>query len=94
MARGRIDAEQAALTTSRVTASDQPRDARQAGLVLEVVVEDLEVKRQVFERLDREVPPSILLATDTSSLRCPTSPIGSGTANVFSACTSSARHRR
>ena len=69
VARGRIDAEQAALTRSRLTASDQPRDARQAGLVLEAVVEDLEVKRQVFERLDREVPQSILLATDTSSLR-------------------------
>ena len=33
------------------------------------MVEDLEVKRQLFERLDREVPQSILLATDTSSLR-------------------------
>ncbi|HYB27764.1 MAG TPA: 3-hydroxyacyl-CoA dehydrogenase NAD-binding domain-containing protein [Solirubrobacteraceae bacterium] len=69
VACGRIDAEHAALTRSRLTASDQSRDARRAGLVLEVVVEDLEVKRQVFERLDREVPQSILLATDTSSLR-------------------------
>jgi 3-hydroxybutyryl-CoA dehydrogenase len=69
VACGRIDAEQAALTRSRLTTSDQPRDARQAGLVLEVVIEDLEVKRQLFERLDREVPQSILLATDTSSLR-------------------------
>jgi 3-hydroxybutyryl-CoA dehydrogenase len=68
VARGRIDAEQAALTRSRLTASDQPRDARQAGLVLEAVIEDLEVKRRLFERLDREVPPSIVLATDTSSL--------------------------
>jgi 3-hydroxybutyryl-CoA dehydrogenase len=69
MARGRIDAEQAALTTSRLTASDQPHDARRAGLVLEAVVEDLEVKRQVFERLDREVLHTTVLATDTSSLR-------------------------
>ena len=69
VAGGRIDAEQAALTSSRLTASDELRDARQAGLVLEAVVEDLEVKRQVFERLDREVLQSILLATDTSSLR-------------------------
>jgi len=69
VARGRIDAEQAALATSRLTPSDQPHDARQAGLVLEAVIEDLEVKRQVFERLDRDVPPSIVLATDTSSLR-------------------------
>jgi 3-hydroxybutyryl-CoA dehydrogenase len=69
VARGRIDAEQAALTSSRLASSDQPRDARHACLVLEVVIEDLEVKRQLFERLDREVPQSSLLATDTSSLR-------------------------
>jgi 3-hydroxybutyryl-CoA dehydrogenase len=66
---GRIDAEQAALIRSRLAASDQPRDVRQAGLVIEVVVEDLEVKRQLFERLDREVLPSVVFATDTSSLR-------------------------
>ncbi|MGZ4287394.1 MAG: 3-hydroxyacyl-CoA dehydrogenase NAD-binding domain-containing protein [Solirubrobacteraceae bacterium] len=69
VARGRLDAEQAAFTRSRLTASDQTRDACRAGLVLEAVVEDLEVKRQVFERLDREVLQSIPLATDTSSLR-------------------------
>jgi 3-hydroxybutyryl-CoA dehydrogenase len=68
-AGGRIDADQAALTSSRLTASDQLRDARQAGLVIEAVVEDLEVKRQLFERLDRDVAQSVLLATDTSSLR-------------------------
>ena len=54
VARRRIDAEQPALIRSRLTASDQPRDARQASLVLEAVVEDLEVKRQLFERFDRE----------------------------------------
>ena len=69
VAGGRIDAEQAALSSSRLAASDELRDARQAGLVLEAVVEDLEVKRRVFERLDRDVLQSILLATDTSSLR-------------------------
>jgi 3-hydroxybutyryl-CoA dehydrogenase len=69
VARGRIDAEQASLIRSRLRSSDQPRAARQAGLVLEAVIEDLEVKRQLFERLDGELPPSILIATDTSSLR-------------------------
>jgi 3-hydroxybutyryl-CoA dehydrogenase len=69
VAGGRIDEEQAALTWSRLTSSDQLRDARQACLVLEAVVEDLEVKRQLFERLDRDVPESSLLATDSSSLR-------------------------
>ena len=94
VARRRIDAEQAALIRSRLTASDQPRDARQASLVLEAVVEDLEVKRQLFERFDRECRRAPCLRPTPRRCAWPTSPTRSGTANVSSACTSSARHRR
>ena len=38
------------------------------GLVIEAVVEDLAVKRELFERLDAVVAPDALLATNTSSL--------------------------
>jgi 3-hydroxyacyl-CoA dehydrogenase len=37
-------------------------------LVVEAVYEDLEVKRAVFRELDRVVPPSTLLASNTSTL--------------------------
>src|SRR5581483_9246248 len=38
------------------------------GLVIEAVVEDLGVKRQLFAALDRIVAPAAVLATNTSSL--------------------------
>jgi 3-hydroxybutyryl-CoA dehydrogenase len=38
------------------------------GLVLEAVVEDPAVKREVFRRLEREVAPDAVLASNTSSL--------------------------
>jgi len=39
-----------------------------ADLVTEAVVEDLEIKRAVFERLDEQAPGEAVLATNTSSL--------------------------
>ncbi|MDX2184036.1 MAG: 3-hydroxyacyl-CoA dehydrogenase NAD-binding domain-containing protein [Gemmatimonadaceae bacterium] len=39
-----------------------------AGLVIEAIVEDLATKRDLFVRLEQIVPPSALLATNTSSL--------------------------
>jgi 3-hydroxybutyryl-CoA dehydrogenase len=40
-----------------------------AGLVQESIVENLQVKRELFGRLDRLCPPETLLTTDTSGLR-------------------------
>jgi 3-hydroxybutyryl-CoA dehydrogenase len=40
----------------------------QCGLVIEAIVEDLEVKRDAFRRLERAVPRDAVLATNTSSL--------------------------
>jgi 3-hydroxyacyl-CoA dehydrogenase/enoyl-CoA hydratase/3-hydroxybutyryl-CoA epimerase len=39
-----------------------------ADLVIEAIVEDVELKRQVFQELDRCVRPEAILATNTSSL--------------------------
>jgi 3-hydroxyacyl-CoA dehydrogenase len=41
---------------------------REVDLVVEAVFEDLEVKRQVFERLDEIVKPGAILASNTSTL--------------------------
>ncbi len=43
-------------------------DIRDADIVIEAVFEDLEVKRQVFERLDAVMKPGAILATNTSTL--------------------------
>jgi 3-hydroxyacyl-CoA dehydrogenase/enoyl-CoA hydratase/3-hydroxybutyryl-CoA epimerase len=38
-------------------------------LVIEAVVEDLDVKKALFREIERNVPPSAIIATNTSSLR-------------------------
>jgi 3-hydroxybutyryl-CoA dehydrogenase len=42
--------------------------AETAGVVIEAVVEDLEVKRAIFASLDAAAPPSTILGTNTSAL--------------------------
>ena len=43
-------------------------NAADADLVVEAVVDNMAVKRQVFENLDRLCPPRTILTTNTSSL--------------------------
>jgi 3-hydroxybutyryl-CoA dehydrogenase len=52
------------------------------GLVIEAIVEDLDVKRALFKRLERAVSDDAVLATNTSSL---------SVASIASACEKSAR---
>ena len=42
--------------------------AAASDLVIEAALEDLELKRTIFAALDREAPPSAILATNTSAL--------------------------
>lgn len=55
---------------------------RDCGLVIEAIVENLEIKRTLFERLDGVVSDGAVLATNTSSL---------SVASIASACKQSAR---
>jgi 3-hydroxybutyryl-CoA dehydrogenase len=67
--RGKLTAEemQAALDRFRtVTAVDEA--VRDADLVVEAVIEDLDVKRALFRELHALTQPSCILATNTSSL--------------------------
>lgn len=67
--RGKLSAAAAAAAAARITVTDQLDAAvRDADLVVEAIVEDLEVKRQLFARLDGLVAPDAVLATNTSSL--------------------------
>jgi len=54
---------------ARIAAVD---DLVPAGLMIEAVVEDAEVKEEIFRRTDAELPPDSVLASNTSSI-----PIGS-----------------
>ncbi len=66
--RGRITAADRDAARGRVRGSAHLQDLADADLVVEAVVEDLAVKRALFESLDGICRPGAVLATATSSL--------------------------
>jgi len=68
VARGRFEASMAATLTARLQPVAMLADLRDATLVIEAVVEDLEIKRKLFAEIEGFVPTGAILATNTSSL--------------------------
>mgnify|MGYP001007252405 FL=1 len=68
VARGRLTGERAAAARARITTTTALGDIAGADFVIEAAPEDLELKRSLFERLDRLCRPEVVLATNTSSL--------------------------
>ncbi|HVH93487.1 MAG: 3-hydroxyacyl-CoA dehydrogenase family protein [Nocardioidaceae bacterium] len=66
--RGKLTPEQQAELIGRITFTTEMADVKDCGLVVEAVVEQLPVKRSIFQRLDEVVGPDAILATNTSSL--------------------------
>lgn len=66
--RGRLSADEASDIASRITATTEIDDFAACTFVLESIVEDLAPKIALFEELDTIVPPSTILATNTSTL--------------------------
>jgi 3-hydroxybutyryl-CoA dehydrogenase len=66
--RGKLEAGERDQIASRVTATTDLHVLRECDLVLESVVEDLEVKKDLFRRLDAVVKDDAILATNTSTL--------------------------
>ncbi|MEO7387550.1 MAG: 3-hydroxyacyl-CoA dehydrogenase NAD-binding domain-containing protein [Gammaproteobacteria bacterium] len=54
--------------TARLRADPGGAGAATADLVIEAVFEDLKVKRDVYERLEGQLRPGVILATNTSSI--------------------------
>jgi 3-hydroxybutyryl-CoA dehydrogenase len=55
---------------NRVKYTDNLGEAvEKADIVIEAVVEKLEIKRKVFQKLDELCPPKVLLATNSSSIK-------------------------
>jgi 3-hydroxybutyryl-CoA dehydrogenase len=65
--RGKISAEQEAEVLGRLSSSLKLEDFSGCGLIIEAVPEKLELKREVFQKLDALTAPETLLATNTSS---------------------------
>jgi 3-hydroxybutyryl-CoA dehydrogenase len=66
--RGKLSEEEQRELLDRVTFTTELTDVKDADLVVEAIVEQLEVKQEVFRRLDAVVRPDTILATNTSSL--------------------------
>jgi 3-hydroxybutyryl-CoA dehydrogenase len=68
VAKGKLAAEAAATTLSRIQPVAAMSEAAQAGLVVEAIVEDLGAKRSLFQQLEGIVGEHCVLATNTSSI--------------------------
>lgn len=68
VARGRLAEQERDATLARITWSTELTDLSDVDLAVEAVVEDREVKRELFAELDKVCRPDALLATTTSSL--------------------------
>ena len=77
VSRGRLTQDEYAEIASRVTPGPAIASLSAADLVIEVVPEQLGIKRTVIAELDRVLRPSAIIATNTSSLSVTTIAAGS-----------------
>jgi 3-hydroxybutyryl-CoA dehydrogenase len=68
VSKGRMTEEARTSALARVTGTTDLGDLRDCDLIIEAVVEDLPVKRALFQELDKVCKPGAVLATTTSSL--------------------------
>ena len=68
VAKGRLPEDEAAAVAGRVSATTDLEALADCDLVLESIVEDLAVKKQLFVELDKVVKDGAILASNTSTL--------------------------
>ncbi|MGZ4553123.1 MAG: 3-hydroxyacyl-CoA dehydrogenase family protein [Mycobacteriaceae bacterium] len=68
VARGKLSAEDQAALMKRITFTTRLEDLSTADFVVEAVPERLELKSELFKRLDEICRPDVVLASNTSSL--------------------------
>lgn len=68
VSKGKMTAEQKAAILGRIKSSVSLEDAKDVDLVIEAAVENMQIKAQIFQTLDKIVPEHCILATNTSSL--------------------------
>lgn len=64
----KISADEAAAAEDRITTSTKLEDAKGADIVVEAVFEQLEIKQEIFQKLDIICGPETVLATNTSAI--------------------------
>jgi len=68
VAKGKLDQDECDAVLARITATDHLGRLAECDLVIESVVEDVAVKRALFEELEQIVKDDGILATNTSTL--------------------------
>jgi len=66
--KGKITEAEMNDVLSRITAAGNFSPAKEADIIIESVVEDLEIKKKVFAELDKLARPGVILVTNTTSL--------------------------
>lgn len=66
--KGRMGAAEADLARERLSGVASLHDVKEAAIVIEAIVENLDVKRKLFTELENIVGPDCILATNTSSI--------------------------
>lgn len=66
--RKKLTEEQKNQTLSRIKGTTRLEDLGDCDLIIEAVVEDIHLKKEVFGALDKICPPETILASNTSSL--------------------------
>ena len=66
--KGKMTREEVEAKMSLIHPTKSYEDLKEVDIVIEAVVEDMVVKKKVFQELDKVCPPSALLASNTSSL--------------------------
>ena len=66
--RGKMTAEQKDSTLGLLQLTTKEEDVADCDLIIESIIEDLETKKALFQRLEKIVSPQTLLTTNTSTL--------------------------
>ncbi len=66
--KGRKSEDEKAAILQRINTSLSLEDAKEADIVIEAAVENMEIKQTIFKKLDAIAPAHTILATNTSSL--------------------------
>jgi 3-hydroxybutyryl-CoA dehydrogenase len=66
--KGRVTSDDAAATLARITVTDQIAEVSKADIVIEAIIERLDIKQDLFAKLDAFCRPEVILASNTSSL--------------------------
>ncbi|KMY68844.1 3-hydroxybutyryl-CoA dehydrogenase [Desulfocarbo indianensis] len=66
--RGKVTAEQKSAVLGRILGTTDMGDLADCDFVIEAVIEDLDLKKQVYGQLDEICKPEVILGTNTSSM--------------------------